>query len=301
MDISIVIVSYNVKEYIISCIDSIYKHSKSNYSFEIVIVDNNSKDDTLDSLNKNFPKISLIKNKYNAGFSPAVNQGVKKSRGKYILILNPDTLFVEDLLEKLIDKAKNQKALGAMGPAIVNDEGIVQQSYWRYPSVFNTVLSIFHLDLLNYKKNYKDKKFDKFSNVESISGAALLIPRVLFNKLKGFNENLFWMEDIDLCYRLNQMNYKIYYLHSTKLVHFSGKSAATNYKVAISNQLISKIKFFKIHHSRHSYLLILISVLFISVVKSIIMLFIAPFSTKYRKKVTAYLFTIRSIINNFIN
>tara|TARA_Y100000768_G_scaffold311853_1_gene246463 strand:- start:864 stop:1769 length:906 start_codon:yes stop_codon:yes gene_type:complete len=300
MDISIVIVSYNVKEYIISCIDSIYKHSKSNYSFEIVIVDNNSKDDTLDSLNKNFPKISLIKNKYNAGFSFAVNQGVKKCKGKYILILNPDTLFVEDLLEKLIDKAKNQKALGAMGPAIVNDEGTVQQSYWRYPSVFNTLLSIFHLDLLNYKKNYKDKKFDKFSNVESISGAAFLIPRVLFNKLNGFNENLFWMEDIDLCYRLNQMNYKTYYLHSTKLVHFSGKSAATNYKVAISNQLLSKIKFFKIHHSRHSSLLILVSVLFISVVKSIIMLFIAPFSKIYRKKVAAYLFTIRSIINNFI-
>lgn len=295
MDISIVIVSYNVKEYIISCIDSIYKHSKSNYSFEIVIVDNNSKDATVDSLTKNFPKISLIRNNYNAGFSSAVNQAVKTCRGKLILILNPDTLFVEDTIQKLIEKSENLKTFGAIGPAIINDKGVIQKSFWRYPSVFNTILSIFHLDILNYKKNYQDKKFDKISKVETLSGSALLIPKTIYIELNGFNENLFWMEDIDLCYRLNQLNYKTYYLPLTKVLHFSGKSAETNYKVAISNQLLSKIKFFKIHHSKYSSLIILISVLFVSLFKSSIMLFLTPFSITYRKKMAAYLFTVRSI------
>ncbi len=298
MDVSIVIVSYNVREYIISCIQSIYKHSQSNYNFEIVIVDNNSKDGTTDSLIKDFPKISLINNKHNVGFSSAINQGVKICQGKYILILNPDTLFVENTLGKLIDAANNQKRLGAIGPALVDDSGAFQQSFWRNPSVINTLLSIFHLDLLNYNKNYKDKKFNLISNVETISGAALFLLRETFNKLNGFNEKLFWMEDVDLCFRLNQMGYKTYYLPSTKIIHFSGKSAKTNYKVAISNQLLSKIKFFRIHHSKLSANIILFSVLFISLVKSAMMLFVSPFSLLYRKKMVAYLYTIRSIFNS---
>ena len=123
MDISIIIVSYNVKEYIVSCIQSIYKHSKSNYSFEIVVVDNNSKDETIESLNKNFPNISLIKNNFNAGFSAGVNSGVAICKGKYILVLNPDTMFVEDTISMLINATKNQKRLGAIGPALINENG----------------------------------------------------------------------------------------------------------------------------------------------------------------------------------
>ncbi len=294
MDISIVIVSYNIKEYIISCIESIYKHSKSNYNFEIVIVDNNSKDGTINSLINDFPKISLIKNKYNAGFSVAANQGVKICQGEYILILNPDTLFVEDTLGKLINVAKNQKKLGAIGPALINHNGVFQQSVWRNPSIINTLLSIFHLDLLNYKKNYKDKKFINISSVETISGAALFLKREIFNKLNGFNEKLFWMEDIDFCFRINHMGYKTYYLPSAKIIHYSGKSAEKNYKVAISNQLLSKVKFFRIHHSKLSASIILFSILFLSLIKSILIFFISPFSKLYRKKMIAYLYTIRS-------
>ena len=298
IDISIIIVSYNVKEYIISCIESIYKHSKSNHSFEIVVVDNNSEDGTTDSLEKKFPEISLIKNNYNAGFSIATNQGVRLCQGKYIFILNPDTLLVEDVLGKLINEAKNRKELGAIGPAIIDGNGAFQQSFWRNPSIINTLLSIFHLDLLNYRKNYKDKKFSTISDVETISGAALFLQRKTFNKLNGFNEKLFWMEDIDLCFRLNKLGYKTYYMPKTKIVHLSGKSAETNYKVAISNQLLSKIKFFRIHHSKLSANIIFFLVLFVSLVKSISFLLIIPFSSLYRKKMIAYLYTIRSVFNS---
>ena len=114
MDISIVIVSYNVKEYIISCIHSIYKHSQSNYNFEIVVVDNNSKDGSAERIKKEFPKVTLIENNHNAGFSRAVNQGSSISQGKFLLILNPDTLFVDDCLSKILVEAKIQKKIGAI-------------------------------------------------------------------------------------------------------------------------------------------------------------------------------------------
>ena len=297
MDISIIIVSYNVREYIVSCIQSIYKHSKSNHSFEIIVVDNDSKDGTIDSIDKNFPNIPLIKNGYNAGFSAGVNDGFKICKGKYILVLNPDTVFVEDTLDKLINAAKNKKELCVLGPALINGNGAVQQSFWRKPSLLNTLLSIFHLDFLNYKKNYRNNDFDDLTMVETISGAAFFLKRDIFMELNGLNEKLFWMEDIDFSIRLNKAGYKIYYFPLTKIIHFSGKSAEKNYKVAISNQLLSKVKFFRIHHSILSANIILFSIFVVSLIKSIIIFFIIPFSKIYRKKLDAYLFTIRSILN----
>ena len=297
MDISIIIVSYNVKEYIVSCIQSIYKHSKSNHSFEIIVVDNDSKDETVDALVKNFPSITLIKNMHNAGFSVGINNGFKKCNGKYILVLNPDTMFVEDTLDMLINAAKNQKDLGAIGPALINENGTRQQSFWKNPSLVSTLLSIFHLDFLNYKRNYENKNFEGFTMVETISGAAFFLKRDIFKELNGLNEKLFWMEDIDFSIRLNKAGYKTYYFPLTKIIHFSGKSAKTNYKVAISNQLLSKVKFFRIHHSKMSANIILFSILAVSLIKSIILFFITPFSNTYRKKLSAYLFTIRSILN----
>ena len=233
IDISIVIVSYNVKKYIISCIESIYKHSKSSYFFEIVIVDNNSKDETAKKIEKDFPEIKLIKNDYNAGFSVAANQGVKLCRGKYIFILNPDTVFVEDTLRMLINEANANESVGILGPKIIDKNGLVQRSFWRKPSTINTMLGIFHLDFLNYKKNYKDRLFRSTSRVETISGAAFFLQKEIYNKLNGFNEDLFWMEDIDFCNRVNHIGLNVFYCPQTKIIHYSGKSAKKNYKVAI--------------------------------------------------------------------
>tara|TARA_Y100000768_G_C23951045_1_gene670233 strand:+ start:469 stop:1365 length:897 start_codon:yes stop_codon:yes gene_type:complete len=297
MDISIIIVSYNVKEYIVSCIQSIYKHSKSNHSYEIIVVDNDSKDGTIESLYKNFPNVQLIKNRFNAGYSIGVNKGFKICKGKYILVLNPDTIFVEDTLDKLINAARNQKELCALGPALIDEQGVMQQSFWRNPSLVNTLLGIFHLDFLNYKKNYRKNNFEDLLMVETISGAAFFLKRDIFMQLNGFNEKLFWMEDIDFSIRLNKAGYKTYYFPLTKIIHFSGKSAEKNYRVAISNQLLSKVKFFRIHHSIISANIILFSILTVSLIKSIIIFFMTPFSIMYRKKLDAYLFTIRSILN----
>ncbi len=298
MDISVVIVNYNVKEYIISCIQSIYKHSKSNLSFEIIVIDNNSQDGSCEKLKKEFPQISLIRNNTNAGFSVGVNQGVKVSKGKYIFILNPDTLFVEDCLSKLIKVADNYEKLGAIGPSLITETGSIQQSFWKKPSIINTILSISHLDFLNFHKNYGFKKFNSTKRVDSISGGAFLVLKKVYNKLKGFNENLFWMEDIDFCIRAKKMGFEILYSPLTKIIHLSGKSAEKNIRVVILNQLISKIKFFKYHHPKIEYFIILISILMISLIKSLIILLISPFSKLYRKKLIAYLYTVRSILFN---
>jgi len=294
-DISIIIVNYNVKEYIISCIHSIYKHSKSEITFELIVVDNNSSDESVSRILKEYPKINLIENKINVGFAKAVNQAARECIGEYLFILNPDTLFTEDSLAKLIDFAGSQNGIGAIGPKLIFKDNSVQQSFWRNPSILNTALSLFHLDFLNHKKNYKDMNFNNIAKVDTISGGAFFLKKEIFNNLNGFNDNLFWMEDIDLCVRLNKKGFQNYYLPSTKIIHFVGKSAETNFKIAISNQLISKIKYFKIHHSKLSVYIIYLFIIFISLIKLIFFTLLAPLSNLYRKKLFAYLFSIRSL------
>ena len=121
---------------------------------------------------------------------------------------------------------------------------------------------------------------------------------MMFSKLKGFNENLFWMEDIDLCTRINQAGFSVFYFPKTKIIHFVGKSASKNFKVSVSNQLKSKIKYFGIHHSKIERFLILITVLIVCLIKSLMLSFLCPFSSIYRKKFFAYTYTMITIFHD---
>lgn len=298
MDVSIVIVSYNVKEYIISCIESIYKHTKRNIDFEIIVVDNNSSDGSSKKIAELFPNVNLIQNNKNYGFSRASNYGASFSKGHYILFLNPDTIFIEDnFIFNLIELFKRKRNIGAIGPALLNTDGIIQQSFWRYPTFFNTTLSVFQLDFLNKVKNYRSRKFNNLTQVDSISGAALIIKGQILNQFNGFNENLFWMEDVDLCKRLNEANLPVFYSPKNKIIHFSGRSSKKDYKIKISNQLMSKIVYFKTHHSIITTFLIFLVILFSVTIKSIVFFMLTFLGTKYRMKLSAYLFTLKSILS----
>tara|TARA_B100001094_G_C18178732_1_gene799555 strand:+ start:1788 stop:2684 length:897 start_codon:yes stop_codon:yes gene_type:complete len=298
MDISVVIVSYNVREYIISCIQSIYKHSRGKINLEVIVIDNNSDDGSADFINEKFPEVLLIKNDCNAGFSKAVNQGFKLTKGKYLFILNPDTLLIEDSIYKLFIKAKQIPNLGAIGPKLIDEKGLVQKSFWREPTFINTFLSIYHLDFLNYYKNYKDISLKRLNEVDSISGGAILIPREKFSELNGLNEDLFWMEDIDLCIRLRSCNYSVYYSQDTKIIHYSGKSSMNNYKISISNQMLSKLKYFNIYHSGLKTQTLKLLILIICMLKIILFSILYPMQSKNRLKLRAYLHTISIIFNN---
>ena len=296
MDVSIIIVNYNVKEYIISCIESIYKQTDSNYKFEIIVIDNNSHDGSQKVIKEKFSNIKFIENKKNYGFSKAVNQASYYASGENLFILNPDTLFIENTINELLIESKKLDISGIIGPKIIDGNGKIIRSYWKKPTLKSAILSILHLDSLNFKKNYNSFTFNNISKVETLSGCAIFLPSKVFKELGGFNENLFWMEDIDLCARTEERGYSVYYLPNTKIVHFSGKSAEKNYKTSISNQLISKIKYFKLYHNHKSFLVILITILFISILKASIFFVVAPFSKIFRKKFLSYVYTALRIL-----
>ena len=297
-DISIIIVNYKVKEYIIPCIESIYKHTSKSLRYEILVIDNNSNDGSIDAIKSQFSDVKIYENTENIGFSKAVNQGAETAIGKYIFILNPDTKLIEDSISILFTFLEKNETVAVVGPAIVTESGIKQQSYWKEPTLINTILSIYHLDFLNYKKNYRNEIGDKTILVDSISGGAFFVQKDVFQNLNGYHPNLFWMEDIDFCTKVRKLDNKIIYYPETKIIHYGGKSAEKDLHIAISNQLLSKIKYFKLHHSGIETIILTVAILFIALIKSILFLFVFPLGSNYRKKMIGYLSVIKGILTN---
>ena len=297
-DISIIIVNYKVKEYTIPCIESIYKHTSKSLRYEILVIDNNSNDGSIDAIKSQFSEVKIYENTENIGFSKAVNQGAETAIGKYIFILNPDTKLIEDSISILFTFLEKHETVAVAGPTLVTESGIKQQSYWKEPTLINTILSIYHLDFLNYKKNYRNEIGDKTILVDSISGGAFFVQKDVFQNLNGYHPNLFWMEDIDFCTKVRKLDNKIIYYPETKIIHYGGKSAEKNLHIAISNQLLSKIKYFKLHHSGIETIILTVAILFIALIKSILFLIVFPLGSNYRKKMIGYLSVIKGILTN---
>ena len=232
MKISIVIVSYNVKDFICQCIRSIYKSNLSKSDYEIIVVDNDSHDDTVSIIKKEFQEVVIIENTNNEGFSKAVNQGFNISKGDHICIINPDVIIKDDTLQKLLDKIEENDEIGAIGPRIINTDGTIQHSCKRsFPTPLNSLFRLFKLDKLfpkskifgKYNLTYLD--IDKEHEVDVLSGAFMFIPRKIFKLINGFDERFFMFgEDIDLCHKIKDLGYKIIYSPITEIIHYKGES-----------------------------------------------------------------------------
>jgi N-acetylglucosaminyl-diphospho-decaprenol L-rhamnosyltransferase len=295
IDISIVIINYNVKDYIIPCINSIIDTRPKNLMVEIIVVDNNSKDGSITAIQDNFPNINLIINNRNEGFTKGVNLGVKSAQGKYLFILNPDTLLLEDSIIKLFDFMEKNENVGVLGPKIFTNSMKLQQSIWRKPNLYNTLLSILYLDRLNHKKNYKNN-LEINSQVDCISGAGIFIKLSLFKSMKGLDNNLFWMEDIDFCVRCLNNGYNNYYINDAEIIHHKGKSSEKNWSITTNNQLISKIKYFQKHQTSIQTFILTITIFAVSILKLLLLIPLSPINTKYRNKKYGYYLVIKDII-----
>jgi GT2 family glycosyltransferase/lipopolysaccharide/colanic/teichoic acid biosynthesis glycosyltransferase len=234
IDLSVIIVNYNVKELLDQCIESIIKASL-NIKTEIIIVDNNSYDGSAEYIRKKYsenPYIKLIESNINLGFSKANNLGVKHASGEYILILNPDTLTQEDTLDKSLKYIKSNNDVGALTCKLILPNGKLDLACRRsFPTPSVAVYRILGLSKIfpkskifgKYNLTYLDE--NKTYEVDAIVGAFMLMKRELYEKLNGFDEDYFmYGEDLDLCYRIKKAGYKIIYYPETSIIHYKGES-----------------------------------------------------------------------------
>ncbi|HKJ45934.1 MAG TPA: glycosyltransferase [Balneolales bacterium] len=259
IDISIIIVNYNVKEFLANLLNSIYK-AQHQLSLEIIVVDNASIDDSINYLKKRYPKVIYLANEQNVGFGKANNQAINISRGKYALIINPDTLIREDTLITMYNHMENHPETGAAGCKLLNPDGsFALESRRSIPTPFSALWKILGLTALfpknktfaDYYLSWMDE--DKPSRVPVLSGSFMFFRTEVLKELKGFDDQFFmYGEDIDLCHRVNEAGYNIDYVPDTSIVHFKGESTKKDnidYIVLFNKALY---QFFKKHYG-YSY------------------------------------------------
>ena len=232
MKLSVIIVSYNVKDYIKQCIRSIYKSNLDNDLLEVIVIDNDSYDGTVQDIQSSFPNISIIENKTNKGFAKAVNVGIKQSNGDFICLLNPDVIIKDNTFSTLIEYLESNKNTGCIGPKVLNVDGTVQHSCKRsFPTPLNAIFRLFSIDKIfpkskifgKYNLTYLD--VNKIHKVDAISGAFMMFNKKIVTEIGLLDENFFmFAEDIDFCYRIKNKGYDIIYNPNAEIMHYKGES-----------------------------------------------------------------------------
>jgi hypothetical protein len=216
---------------------------------EIILVDNVSEDGTVEAVREKFPAVKIFANTSNQGFSQGNNQGMKAATGDLFFLLNPDTELRPAALQNLLREAENEKKVFVLGPRLLNSDGSLQISAWKMFRLRDLILEAIFLHRVFRRAEYPVEQYSKSFSPGMLSGAALLFPRALYEKIGGLDPELFWMEDTDFCYRAKEAGAEIRYCPDAEIVHHSGQSAKKNLGVAISNQLLSKLKFLRKHRS----------------------------------------------------
>jgi len=231
MMLTIGIVNYYTEDYIIKCLNSIQKNPPK-YPFTMYIVDNGSQKEKMKYIREKFSDVKIIKNIKNVGFSRACNQIFYRSKSKYILYINPDTELEKDAINNLIDFMEEHPDAGVAGAKLLNIEGTLQLSCRKFPTVWNVFFgrkSVFtkYLPSNRFTRSYMLSELDytKVQKIDWIAGAVMIIRRTALESIEGFDERFFlYVEDVDLCQRLWNKGWKVYYVPNAIIKHHLGVS-----------------------------------------------------------------------------
>ena len=261
IDLSIIIVNYSVKDLLRKCLNSIFDFQKD-LSFEVLVIDNNSKDQSSRMLKEDFGQVKLLENKRNLGFSSACNQGIRKSRGRYILLLNPDTEFTSGGISKMVEFMGAHPRVGICGPKMIDSQGKVHFSCRSFPSYLTAISSgqsilnrFFPHNPLSRKYLLKDQNQSQKKEVDWVSGSCLLIKREVFEKIGLLDERFFmYVEDVDFCYRAKNAGFSVYYFPNVEIIHHIGESTKKRKLRMQVEHHRSMYHFYRKHHQPNIFL-----------------------------------------------
>lgn len=234
MQLSVIILNYNVRYFLEQCVLSVQK-ALENIDSEIIVIDNNSSDDSCDMMQQLFPNVKLIENKENLGFPKGNNIGVAQAKGDYICILNPDTVVAEDTFSKILNTENWQPNTGIIGCKLIDGTGnFLPESKRGVPTPWVSFTKIFGLYKVSnlFGKYYAQHLTENQSGkVDILVGAFMMMKRELYNEIGGFDENCFmYSDDIDLSYMVLQKGKYNYYFHETSIIHYKGESTIRDEK-----------------------------------------------------------------------
>ena len=260
IQVSIIIINYNTSKLLLNCIKSIYENTKG-VTFEIIVVDNASIDDSIEKLKLEYPQVILVESKANIGFGKANNLGVKYAIGKYLFLLNSDTIFKNNALFYFSSYIKYIKDIGCIGSFLFDQNGKHNISFGAFPNkktilfqiVFNYFLLLFKLKSGN---NINLSKIVSELEVDYITGADLFITKALFEKMGGFDPDFFmYFEETDLQKRIEKLGLKRIIIDGPRIVHLEGASSDSRHFSAKKRIMFTNSMFiyFKKHSTKLNY------------------------------------------------
>lgn len=238
MKISIIIVSWNTRELLRECLESVFKNPLA-HLVEVFVIDNASADGSADMVAQNFPQVNLTASKENLGFGKANNIGIRQAAGDYVLLLNPDTEIFPDTLQKSMDFMAAHPDCGIMGCRMLYADRKLQPSIRRFPSFVPIFLMAVKapkiFKSLKAIDRYLATDFDysKTQEVDQVMGAYMFIRKQVLKKIGVFDEDFFiWFEEVDLCLRAHKAGFKVMYDPEASIIHHGGKSFAQQKLIA---------------------------------------------------------------------
>lgn len=282
MDISIIIVNYNTKDLLKQCLQSIYANVKK-ISFEVIVTDNNSHDCSVQMLLNEFPKVKTIQSPINGGFAYANNLAIKQAKGKYVFLLNSDTIILKDVIDKMFLYMEENDWIGILGPELLNADLSHQTSISPFPTLFREFVHIYKFknilklpilkrffinfggrlglkDVEQYMKNFQ--QISKPEKVQVLVGAAMLIRKKVIEDIGLLDEKYFmYYEEIDYCYQANKANWPCVYYPFGQIIHLIGQSSKKISEKTFYERYKSSIYYFRKNYGKTKELLVRINLI----------------------------------------
>jgi GT2 family glycosyltransferase len=261
MDVSVVIVNWNTEELLGNCLESIYRNTKIP-GFEVIVVDNNSSDNSVKMVRERFPQTIVIENEKNEGYAAANNIGINRARGRYVLVLNSDTIFTDDSLSRICSFADKHEDAAVFGCKIVNKDMTLQQNTYLFPSLLNLALAVSYLYKIFPRSRFFARErmgwwdWTDAREVEVIVGCYMLVRMEAIREV-GLMDNDYFMyfEETDWCYRFKKAGWKNLYAPVSEVIHLGGGSTKKNRDKMFLQVNSSRVLYFKKHQGVFSYVI----------------------------------------------
>ena len=253
LDITIIIVGWNSKEYLLKCLQSLFKE-KINYTTEIIFVDNGSSDGSIEAVRDEFKFVKIIENSKNLGFARANNLGINQSSGRYLCLINPDIIILPGCINRIISYMDNHPSVGILGPKVLNPDMTLQISWRKLPSLFNCFCRAFALDsILLRLKGLKKLQNHKIRQTEVLSGCFWMVKREALQEVGYLDETFFiYAEDIDWCKRFKEREWNVVYFPKSQAIHHGGTSSKHAPITSYLQMQKANLQYWRKHHGTYS-------------------------------------------------
>ena len=306
MDVSIVIVNWNTCNILRDCLRSVYEQTH-NLNFEVIVIDNASSDSSVEMLKDEFSQVRLIEDRKNRGFAAANNQGIAVSKGRYVLLLNSDTIVLNSAISKTVYFADEHKDAAVVGCRVLNRDCTLQPTCFMFPSVLNILLSFSYLYKLFAGSRFFGRELmtwwgrDEVREVDVVTGCFMLVRQRAIEEV-GFMDEQFFMyaEETDWCYRFNQAGWKVMFTPIGEIIHLGGQSSQRVRGEMLIQLRLSILQFIKKHGTLLSYLTACVLTILFFVLRVPIWLIIGAFDERLKKeaavKIRAYIRGIGQVL-----